>query len=138
MTNVRYMHVSTDLFNEHRIKLIESMDEGDSVLLIWFKLVWLAGKVDDNGLIYLTKEMPYTDEMLAVMMGKSKMTVCNALEILKKYELIKVVDGNILVCDWKKYVDVESVDEQRRRCKEIEMAETQAEILAQLTNIGKR
>lgn len=40
------------------------MPDGDSIIVVWFKLLCLAGTANKNGMIYLTEEIPYAEEML--------------------------------------------------------------------------
>src|SRR5690554_7045013 len=42
------------------------MPEGKSIIVIWFHILCLAGKINDGGFVYFTKDIPFTDEMLAV------------------------------------------------------------------------
>ena len=76
MADVKWIKVSTEMFNSSRkIKQIEMMPEGDTILVIWLKLLLLAGNINDGGQIYLTPEIPYTDEMLANELRRPLTTV---------------------------------------------------------------
>ena len=50
MTNVKWIKLATDIFDNRKIKLIERMPDGDSLIVIWLKLLCLAGTVNDSGL----------------------------------------------------------------------------------------
>ena len=45
MAEVKWIKITTDMFDDEKIKLIESMPERDTVLTIWIKLICLAGRV---------------------------------------------------------------------------------------------
>ena len=53
-----WIKLSTSMFDDEKIKLIELMPEGDSLLVIWLKLLCFAGKTDNDGVFRLNKEIP--------------------------------------------------------------------------------
>ena len=126
MAEVKWIKVSTDMFDGSRkIKQIELMPEGDTILVIWLKLLLLAGNVNDGGAIYLTPEIPYTEEMLANELRRPLNTVRMALSIFEKFGMIEIVDDILRLSAWEKYQNVEGMErirEQTRarvaRCRE--------------------
>ena len=103
MKDVKCIKVSTDMFNSNRkIKQIELMPEGDAILVIWLKLMLLAGNVNDGGAIYLTPEIPYTDEMLANELRRPITTVRLALSTFERFGMIEIVDDILMLSSWEK------------------------------------
>ena len=51
MANVKWIKIDVNIFDNRKIRQIESMPDGDSLLVIWFKLLCLAGNVNDGGLV---------------------------------------------------------------------------------------
>ena len=49
MSEVKWIKVSVDMFTNRKIRMIESMENGDALLVIWFKLLTLAGQINDGG-----------------------------------------------------------------------------------------
>ena len=92
MTNVKWIKLATDIFDNRKIKLIERMPDGDSLIVIWLKLLCLAGTVNDSGLVYLTREVPYTDEMLAATFDRPLTTVRLALQTFERFDMIETVN----------------------------------------------
>ena len=41
------------------------MPEGNAIVVTWFQILCLAGETNDNGLVYITKDIPYTEETLS-------------------------------------------------------------------------
>ena len=114
MAEVKWIKVSTDMFESNRkIKQIELMPEGDTILVIWLKLLLLAGNVNDGGNIYLTPEIPYTDEMLANELRRPLTTVRMALKVFEQYGMIEIIDDILHLSSWEKYQNVERLDEIR-------------------------
>jgi predicted phage replisome organizer len=91
------------MFDNRKIKVIKQMPEGKAILLIWIQLIILAGQINDNGAIYFTKEIAYTDEMLAKTFDESLDVVRGALAIFAKYEMIDLVENIIYLNNWEKY-----------------------------------
>lgn len=114
MADVKWIKVSTDMFESNRkIKQIEMMPEGDTILVIWLKLLLLAGNVNDGGAIYLTPEIPYTEEMLATELRRPLNTVKMALTIFEKFGMIEIVDDVLHLSAWEKYQNTEKLNEIR-------------------------
>ncbi|WP_242863302.1 phage replisome organizer N-terminal domain-containing protein, partial [Clostridium botulinum] len=67
MAEVKWIKIVTDIFDDEKILLIENMPEADSIVVIWFKLLCLAGKMNNSGVFMLNEKIAYTDEMLATI-----------------------------------------------------------------------
>lgn len=118
MAEVKWIKVSTDMFDGSRkIKQIELMPEGDTILVIWLKLLLLAGNVNDGGAIYLTPEIPYTEEMLANELRRPLNTVRMALSIFEKFGMIEIVDDILRLSAWEKYQNVEGMERIREQTR---------------------
>ena len=64
MNEVRWIKLAADIFDNRKIRQIEALPDGDAIIVIWLKLLCLAGTINDGGLIYFTREIPYTEEHL--------------------------------------------------------------------------
>ena len=118
MSEVKWIKVSTDMFNSNRkIKQIEVMPEGDAVLVIWLKLLLLAGNINDGGAIYLTPEIPYTEEMLANELRRPLTTVRMALALFEQFGMIEIIDDILHLSSWEKYQSTDKLAEIREQTK---------------------
>ena len=79
MTEIKWIKVSTDIFDDEKMKLIDSLADRDTIFYVWIRLLVQAGKVNDNGLIYLTKDIKFTVEMLSTIFNRTIASVSNAL-----------------------------------------------------------
>ena len=52
MAEVKWIKITTNIFDDEKIKLIDTMPDRDALLVVWFKLLTLAGKTNDNGFLY--------------------------------------------------------------------------------------
>jgi predicted phage replisome organizer len=118
MGKVKWIKVSTDMFESNRkIKQIELMPEGDTILVIWLKLLLLAGNVNDGGNIYLTPEIPYTDEMLANELRRPLATVRMALSLFERFSMIEIIDDILHLSSWEKYQSTDKLAEIREQTR---------------------
>ena len=118
MGEVKWIKVSTDMFNSNRkIRQIELMPEGDTILVIWLKLLLLAGTINDGGSIYLTPEIPYTDEMLAIELCRPITTVRMALSVFERFGMIEIIDDVLYLSSWEKYQNTDKLAEIREQTR---------------------
>lgn len=118
MAEVKWIKITTNMFDDEKIKIIESMPEKDSILIVWIKLLTLAGKINANGYIFLTENIPYTDEMLATVFNRPLNVVRMALEIFKKFKMIDYNDNDILhITNWDKYQNIYGLDKIREQTR---------------------
>ena len=117
MAEIKWIKIATEVFDNRKIRQIEIMPEGDSILVIWFKLLCLAGNVNDKGMIYFTNEIPYTDQMLAAQFNRPLTTVQMALNLFQRFGMIEVIDDIIKVSSWEKYQNVEGMEKIRAQTR---------------------
>lgn len=117
MADIKWVKLDTGLFDNRKIKQIRTLPEGDSLVVIWLQLICLAGNTNDGGLIYFTKEVPYTDQMLATAFGESLATVQLALRTFEAFGMIEVVNDIICLSNWEKYQAVEGMERIREQTR---------------------
>ena len=115
MSEVKWIKIVTDIFDNRKIRQIEIMPDGDTVLVIWFKLICLAGRVNDNGLVYVTEDIPYTEEMLAAQFNRPISTVRFALNIFEKFGMIEVINDFLCLPSWEKYQSADKLEKMKSK-----------------------
>lgn len=118
MAEVKWIKLATNVFNNRKIRLIESMPEGDTIIVIWFKLLMLAGEINDDGNIYFTKELAYTDQMLATVFDRPIATIQLALKTFEEFGMIEIIDNIIHVSNWEKYQNVAGLDRIKEQTRQ--------------------
>ena len=113
MAEVKWIKIVPNVFDDDKIKLIEEMPEGDSIIVIWFKLLCLAGKQNRDGFLLLNDKIAYTDEMLATIFRRPLMLVRLALKTFEQFEMIEIVNGAVFVSNWEKYQNTDRLAELR-------------------------
>ncbi|MCQ2087672.1 MAG: phage replisome organizer N-terminal domain-containing protein [Bacilli bacterium] len=118
MSEVKWIKIATDIFDDEKILLIESLPESDSLIVIWFKLLSFAGKSNNNGVFMMSNKVPYTDEMLATIFRRNINTVRLALQTFEAFGMIERYDDVITIPNWDKHQNVDGmqkIKEQTRK-----------------------
>lgn len=119
MANVKWIKITTDIFDDEAIQLIEQMPEGDSIIVIWFKLLIKAGQINNGGLIYFRENIPYTEEMLATILRKPISTVRLAIQTFVNFGMIEITDQEqLLISNWEKHQNIERLEEIKKQTNE--------------------
>ncbi|WP_427137241.1 phage replisome organizer N-terminal domain-containing protein [Psychrobacillus psychrodurans] len=119
MSDVKWIKLSTKMFEDEKIKLIEQMPEADTLLVIWIKLLSQAGRANDHGYIYLAENIPYTDEMLSTIFNRSLNVVRMALSVFRQYGMIEIDEDNFIsICNWEKHQNVAGLDKIREQTRQ--------------------
>lgn len=113
MADVKWIKLAVGLPNNRQLNQIRKIPNGDSIALMYIYLLCLAGEVNESGLIYLTPEVPYTDEMLATEFRMDLNTVRLGLDSLRSFGLIEIVDNIISLPTWEKWQAVDKLTEIR-------------------------
>lgn len=115
MTGVKWIKMSIDMFDDDKIRLLESMPEGDTMIVIWCKLLTMAGKSNQRGYIMLSEKFPYTEDMLVTIINRPTATVRMALEVFQRFGMLEFdEDANAFaLSNWSKHQNIEGMDRQR-------------------------
>lgn len=113
MAEVKWIKIVTDIFDDEKILLIENMPEADGIIVIWFKLLCLAGKNNNKGVFTLNDKIAYTDEMLATIFRRPLNTVRLALKTFERYGMIEIVEGVITIPNWSKHQTLDQIENRR-------------------------
>lgn len=117
MAEVKWIKITTDVFNDEKILLIEQMPEADTMLVIWFKLLCMAGKENNYGVFLMRNRMPYTEEMLAAIFRRPLNTVRLALSTFEAFGMIEIEDDIICIPNWEKHQNVDGLDKIREQTR---------------------
>lgn len=114
MADVKWIKITTDMFDNRKIKHLRKLPDGNSIVLIWVMLLTMAGRCNANGMIFLTENIPYTPKMLADELGFEENLVRLALDALERLNMIR--DDNFLtIPGWEEYQNIEGMDKIREQ-----------------------
>ncbi|OKP95095.1 phage replisome organizer N-terminal domain-containing protein [Paenibacillus sp. P46E] len=119
MAEIKWIKLSVTMFDDEKIKLIETMPEADTIIVIWVKLLALAGRSNMGGYIMLTETIPYTEDMLVSMLNRPLSTIRMALATFQKFGMFELSDdGVFFLTNWEKHQNVDGMDKVRIQTNE--------------------
>ena len=115
MSDIKWIKITTDIFDDEKILLIESLPDADAIIVIWFKLLCLAGKQNNSGVFLMNDRIPYTDKMLATIFRRKESTVQLALQTFENFGMVELVDGVITIPNWEKHQNIDGMEKIREQ-----------------------
>lgn len=116
MSDVKWIKITTDMFDNRKIRAIRKLPEGNNIILIWVMLLSLAGRCNASGMIFLTEKIPYTNKMLADELNFEESVICIAMDTLEKFGMISRDESLIIaVNNWSEYQSVDGMDKIREQ-----------------------
>ena len=88
MADLQWLKLSTNFFDNNKIKLLESERDGDTLIRVWIQLLTIAMKCNYQGRLSVTEDKPMTVDEFSKIMGKSKKKITKCLE---KFEELKMI-----------------------------------------------
>lgn len=118
MAEVKWIKITVNMFDDEKIKIIEKMPEGRSILLLWIKLLTLAGKCNATGYIFLSESIPYSDDMLSTVFRMDVNIVRMGLQTFERFNMIELSDNNVIkILNWDKHQNIEGLDKIRQQTR---------------------
>lgn len=118
MADVKWIKITTDIFDDEKVLMIESLPSADSIIVIWFKLLAFAGKQNNNGVFIMNNRIAYTEEMLASIFRRDINLIRLALTTFQKYGMIDVIDNVITIPNWGKHQTLDAYEKKKVRDRE--------------------
>lgn len=117
---IKWIKIATNVFSDEKIMLIEQMPEADTIIVIWFKLLCMAGRENNCGVFIMGNRIPYTDEMLATIFRRSLPIVRLALSTFEAFGMIDIIEdsnGNDIytIPNWEKHQNIEGMERIREQ-----------------------
>lgn len=112
MAEVKWIKIVTDIFDDEKILLIESLPDSDAIIVLWFKLLCLAGKNNNSGVFTLNEKIPYTEEMFATIFRKPLNTVRLALRTFEDFGMVEIVNGIVTIPNWGKHQNFDRIEQK--------------------------
>ena len=113
MADVKWIKITTDIFDDEKILLIESLPDSYAIITVWFKLLCLAGKQNNSG-VFMMGRIAYTDKMLATIFRMKESTVTLALQTFEQFGMIEIVDGVITIPNWGKHQSLDQLESKKQ------------------------
>ena len=115
MAEVKWVKLTTDMFDNRKVKHLRKLPEGNNIVLIWVMLLTMAGRCNSGGMIFLTENIPYTPKMLADELDFEESTVALALKALEQLDMIVTDNGYFTIAGWEEYQNIEGMEKIREQ-----------------------
>lgn len=116
MADVKWIKITTDMFGNRKIKYLRTLKpDGDIYVLIWVMLLTIAGRCNENGMIFLTKNIPYTAKMLADELDLDECVVEKAMQEFERLEMVVKENGFYIILGWDDYQNTEGMERIREQ-----------------------
>ncbi len=115
MAEIKWIKLTTDMFDNRKIKHLRRLPDGNNIVLIWVMLLTMAGRCNSGGMIFLTENIPYTPKMLADELDFEETTVQLALGALEQLNMIVTNNGFFSIAGWEEYQNIEGMDKIREQ-----------------------
>lgn len=115
MADVKWIKITTDMFDNRKIKHLRRLPDGNNIVLIWVMLLTMAGRCNANGMVFLTENIPYTPKMLADELDFEENTVILALKALENLNMIVTDSGFFSIAGWQEYQNIDGMDKIREQ-----------------------
>ncbi len=141
---VKWIKITTDIFDDEKIKIIDTLPARDEILVVWFKLLALAGKTNQNGLLFMSNKIAYTPDMLAAIFNRELNTIKLALATFENFGMIEVEENQVIsIANWEKHQNIDGMDKIRldgakrqakyREKKKIKQLEMNSDVISDVT-----
>lgn len=117
MADVKWIKLTTDMFDNRKIKHLRRLPDGNNIVLLWIMLLTMAGRCNAGGMIFLTENIPYTPKMLADELDFEENTIILGLQALENLNMVVTNDGCFTIAGWEEYQNInglETIREQNR------------------------
>jgi len=95
MRERKYIKLKVNMYEDTKFKIIDMKPERDFIHYVWTRFVALAGKSNLEGDLYMSKNIPYTIETLAIEFNRDINQIKLAVDIFMELEMIELSEDNV-------------------------------------------
>ena len=117
MADVKWIKISTYMFDNRKIKHLRRLPDGDNIVLIWVMLLTIAGRCNANGRVFLTEDIPYTSKMLAEELNFEEGTIQLALSSMEELGMIVNDNDFLYITGWEEHQNIDGLDRIREQTR---------------------
>jgi len=135
MRERKYIKFRVDMYSDTKFKIIDRRPERDLIHYVWNRVVVLAGKVNLEGELYLSKNIPYTIETLAIEFNRDIDQVKLALDVLIELEMLALTEHKIyIVKNFAKHQNIKVKEKNKSMDSEEGIKNTEVEVKSEACN----
>lgn len=127
MKERKYVKLRVDMYEDTKFKIIDMKPERDVIYYIWSRILLLAGKVNLEGELYLSKSIPYTMETFSIEFNRDIAQIKLALDIFIELEMLELTLDNVYkVRNFAKHQNIKVKEKEIPKNKESEVKDSPA------------
>lgn len=108
---LKWIKLTTDMFDNPKIKYIRNLPDGDRILLVWVAILTMAGRCNSNGMLILADTIPYTAKMIADEYRFDVAVVEYAVNVFLKMNMLQCDDGTLEIPGWSEYQNIDKINQ---------------------------
>lgn len=129
MREKRYIRLRTDMYEDTKFKIIDTMEKRDTINYIWTRLLALCGKINEPlGYLFVTKNVPYTIEVLAIEFNRSKKDIEDAIKVFIDLKMLSKENGVFRICNWNKHQTSSKHNKNNEEIKKLEVKDEEESV----------
>ena len=138
MADVKWIKIVTNIFDDEKIRYIETLPNGDETIVIWFRILCLAGKSNSSGLLMMTDRIAYTDDMLSSIFNRDIKSIQLALNTFFKLGMIEMIEDKIYISNWDKHQSLEKLEQKKLYDREYQKKKREGVLLENRTIVVRQ
>ena len=111
MNGIRWVALAVWWYKDESVRLIRSMPDGDTIVLMFLMMLALAGERNQNG------SLPYSENELSVLFNIPSEITHKGIDILEAKHMIERDGCGYYITNWEKYQDVQSMEKIRENAR---------------------
>lgn len=113
MKELKCVKFNVGMYDDIKLKMIDTMKERDLIHYCLARLIVLAGKVNMDGYLFVNENMPYTIDTLAIEFNRNIEEIELSVKVLIDLEILELTEGKIYkVKNWAKHQNI------KKKCDE--------------------
>lgn len=112
---VKWIKITTGIFDNPKIKYLRKMPGGNDIVLIWIMLLTIAGRCNLGGRIFLTEKIPYDAEMLADLLKFQESFIQIAIKAFEQLDMVHYEGDFLTITGWEEYQNIEGLEKIREQ-----------------------
>ena len=118
MADIKWIKICTDIFDDEKMLLIETLPDADSIIVIWFKLLAFAGKTNNSGVFMMNNRVAYTEDMLSTIFRRKKSTVNLAFRTFQEFGMVEIINNVLTIPNWSKHQNFDKIEKNNEYMRE--------------------
>lgn len=137
MRERKFVKFRVDMYSDTKSKIIDMKPERDLIHYVWARVIVLAGKVNLEGDLYMSKNLPYTIETLAIEFNRDVEQIKLALDVLMELEMIDLGENNVYrVTNFAKHQNIKTKEKSVVKDKEENVKIAEIQVREKIENKG--